>query len=158
MDDFNAAGSPPSSSETQLAETIGRVVSAVIAMRNAVRRSFAPLPDQPPALWGNRADRLPGENPIEFLRRVWGRYLDAGVLHQDTLKHLGETKLIHAISSYCEYHGLDRAEHLPPPKSERVDRALAEADPHSFAGMFSRKRLEQRACMRRLYERRKQAP
>lgn len=86
MDDFHLAGAPPSSNEVELNETVAKVVAAVVAMRNAVKRSFVPLPDRAPALWGNRADRLPGESPIEFLRRVWGRYLDAGVLYQDQLK------------------------------------------------------------------------
>jgi hypothetical protein len=158
MDDFNVAGSPPSASETELDKTVAKVVSAVIAMRKAVHRSFVVLPDRPPVSWGNRADRLPGENPIEFLERVWGRYLDAGVLYQDTLRQLGEIKLIGAIEGYCRYHGLDRREYLPPPRSARFDRALAEADPQSLEGLFYRTRLEQRASMRRLSERRARTP
>jgi hypothetical protein len=150
MDEFHLAGAPPSLSESELSKTVAQIVAAVGVMRNVVRRSFVILPERAPALWGNREDRLPGENPIEFLRRVWGRYLDAGVLYQDQLTHRGETKLVHAIHGHCHRHGLTPKEHLPPPKTARMDRALAEADPLSLEGMFYRARLEERASMRRL--------
>jgi len=82
------------------------------------------LPSRAPELWAER-DKKKRESPIDFLRRVWGPYLDAGVLFQCDLKHLGETRLLPAIRVFCHNHGIQASSVLPPPMRAKLDVALA---------------------------------
>ncbi len=102
--------------------------AAMLGMRKAVIDSARPrLPSRPPLEW-RRDNRLPNENAIQFLRRVWGPYIDAGLLHQDTLEKLGEGKLLAAVRSYCKDNRLQVGDYLPP-KWDRLRDARAVAAP-----------------------------
>lgn len=75
------------------------------------------LPDVAPELYENREDR--GENPVDFMNRVWGTRLEAGTLFQDQLRKL-DPKLIPAIKSYCQKRDIVLGSVLPPPKTVRL--------------------------------------
>jgi hypothetical protein len=97
------------------------------------------LPSNPPKY---AVDRLPNENAVEFLKRVWGPY--DGIVYQDDIKRLGDDKLVKAVRNYCREHQLDAASILPPPGYERTTRALEKADPDSPTAAFYRERLRRR--------------
>ncbi|MCW3847350.1 hypothetical protein OF829_08860 [Sphingomonas sp. LB-2] len=102
---------------------------------------------EPELRWKNRDDRLPKETPIEFLRRVWGEWLDSGELYQDVMTHFGEDRLVRAVRDYCRARELDANEYLPPPKRVRTDREFATAEPGA-----------RRQELRKLVRRRKRPP
>lgn len=87
------------------------------------------LPKQAPEIYKYRVDRK--ETPISFLKRVWGQYLDAGILYQDNLggRNGLDRSLIAAINNYCNHHKIDRSQVIPPPKSARIDKILELAPP-----------------------------
>lgn len=106
------------------------------------------LPDEAPAKWENADERLPEETPIAFLRRVWGSYLDAGVLYQDDIKRLGDAKLIPAIRSYCQNHPeWKAAEVLPPPRQARTDKTARNAPADSAESILARRAVRNREAM-----------
>jgi hypothetical protein len=110
------------------------------------------LPKVAPAKWEDEDSRLPGETSVEFLRRVWGVYMDAGVLYQDDIKRLGDGKLIRAIRSYCQKHpDLNPADILPPPRQVRTERALAAAKPGSADEALLKERVRKRNSSGRGY-------
>lgn len=142
LDEFNASGSPQPETEQHLIDTVSGVVAAIVIMRKSILDNLKlKLPARAPLLWKNRSDRLPNETPIDFLRRVWGRYMDAGVLYQDHLARRGEQMLVSAIRGYCDRNGLKAADHLPPPKGRRLRTALEEAVPGSVEHELYLKRL-----------------
>lgn len=144
MDEFNSVAGG-SSILRDPGETLGMVAAAVAAMRQAVCASIVPdLPSIAPAKWENPADRLPNETPIEFLNRVWGPYIRAGVLYQRDLKRLGDGKLLVAIRNYCFQHKLSASDHLPPPLKARLDRAFAAAPPGSEEAKALKLRMQGR--------------
>jgi hypothetical protein len=149
MDDFHAAGVPPYTSGAELNAALGKVVSAAVAMRKAVTAAFFQLPERAPARWKNKADRLPGETPIDFMQRVWGRYIEAGVLYQNDIKRLGDDRLCMAVRAYCTPRGLDASQFLPPPRHARIERALDAADPESAEATALRARIIARAAGKR---------
>ncbi|HEV2817049.1 MAG TPA: hypothetical protein VGW40_07495 [Allosphingosinicella sp.] len=117
------------------------------------------LPPRADAVWSNPEDRVAGENPIQFLERVWGPYMKAGVLYQDDIKRLGDDKLVRAIHSYCQKHPEHTAtEVLPPPRRVRLERALAAAPPDSPEAAAIRTRLAMREAGQRARAKRRQAP
>ena len=149
MDDFHAASVPPYMNAPELEAALGSLTSAAVAMRKAVAAAFSQIPERAPALWKNKADRLPGETPITFTQRVWGRYIEAGSLYQNDIKRLGDDRLCVAVRSYCTPRGLDASQFLPPPRQARIDRALAEADPESAEAAHYRTRIASRAAGKR---------
>jgi hypothetical protein len=88
-------------------------------------------------LWKDRTNKH--EKPLEFLRRVWGAYIDSGVMYQIDLKGQQRTPtnqnpkkpldktLFDAVSKQCKDEGKDLNDHLPN-KSKQVDRKLAELE------------------------------
>lgn len=78
------------------------------------------LPKSAPEVWAQRKGRK--ENAIEFLRRVWGEFMDQGILYQDDIKRLGDPKLVQAVRDRCIAEGIDASTVLPPPGSERWER------------------------------------
>lgn len=142
FDEFNASGSPQPENEQHLVDALAGIVAAITVMRKSVIDSLKlKLPARAPLLWKRRSDRLPDETPIDFLRRVWGRYLDAGVLYQNDLARRGEQKLLYAIRGYCERNGLKAADYLPPPKGMKNKKLLAEAVPGSVEHELYLRRL-----------------
>jgi hypothetical protein len=115
------------------------------------------LPKTAPETWAGR-DRRAKENPIDFLRRVWGPYMDAGVLYQDDIKRLGDDKLVQRVRTYCHQKGLSASDVLPPPRQARIERALAEVTPGSPAERALRGRLENREASKRWRRSRAPAP
>ncbi|MBS1984284.1 MAG: hypothetical protein JST16_08930 [Bdellovibrionales bacterium] len=64
-------------------------------------------------------------NAINFLKAVWGRYIDDHQLYQFNLKKL-DPALLTAVRNACKYAGIDTGTVLPK-KRDFVDRQLAEA-------------------------------
>lgn len=102
------------------------------------------LPEKAPAIWKNRSDRLSGETPIEFLDRIWGSYIRAGICYQDTIGKLGDPMLIPIVRAYCRQHNIDPSTVLPPPRKVRTDRALAKATPGSLEAKILQRRIRER--------------
>ena len=85
------------------------------------------LPDEAPAVWATR-DRATEKDPIAFLRKHWGTYMDAGVLYQDDISRLGDPTLVNTVRAWCSRQARlhpERADEfvanevLPPPGSDR---------------------------------------
>ncbi len=144
MDEFNAVAGGSSTLRAPC-EALDSLAIAVAAMRRAVCVSLVgDLPATAPAKWENPADRLPNETPIEFLNRVWGPYIKAGVLYQRDIKRLGDGKLLVAIRNYCFQHKLTASLYLPPPLSVKLDRAFEAAQPGSEEAKALKLRLQVR--------------
>jgi hypothetical protein len=71
------------------------------------------LPSRVPEFYLDRHDRF--ETAPQFLRRIWGRYLDAGLFFQNDLNRL-DPKLFAALTSYCQRTKTPRHEVFPPPR------------------------------------------
>lgn len=132
------------------------VVSASTADFN--RAAQLTLPPRAPAIWSNKADRLEGETAVQFLRRVWGRYMDAGILYQDDIKRLGDSRLVATIRTYCHSRGEDAAAALPPPRKVRLERALAQVEPGSPAAILLKERMQHRLATARRRREQRLAP
>ncbi len=52
----------------------------------------------------------------------------AGILYQDDIKRFGDDKLVQAVRSYCQKQSLSASEHLPPPRSARIDNLAKRTD------------------------------
>lgn len=132
-----------------------QVATAVAELRKTVAASFEKaailsLPSKAPAVWRNKKDREPGETPVTFLRRVWGPYMDAGILYQDDIKRLGDDKLVQTIRSYCQKHPEFKAgDVLPPPRKARFEQALATEPPDSTAARLIKRKMRDREAMAR---------
>ena len=68
-------------------------------------------------------------NPLQFLETVWGKYLDHGVLYQDTLSSY-DGKLIPAIYNYWNSHARLDSDRLPLPKRDRTEAILQRVVAH----------------------------
>jgi hypothetical protein len=83
--------------------------------------------------WANRADK--NEKPLDFLARVWGEYIDAGVMYQSNLRGQQKTQtnpnpkepldklLFQAVSKQCRDENNLLNNYLPN-KSKQVDKEL----------------------------------
>jgi len=154
MADFQGASlSGLLESEAAADAIVELIVDTALAVRLSLTSGFndaAPvsLPKSAPETWAER-DRTKTETPIDFLRRVWGPSMDAGILYQDDIKRLGDDKLVQRIRSYCHQKGLVAADVLPPPRQARIERALTEVAPGSAAERALRSRLVNREASRR---------
>jgi hypothetical protein len=77
-------------------------------------------------LWKDREDK--SEKPLSFLRRVWGAYIDAGVMYQSdlrgsTTKKPLDKRLFDVCWRQCKDEGSDLNDCLPN-KSKQVDREI----------------------------------
>lgn len=79
------------------------------------------LPDNAPELWSKREGGR-SENPAQFLRRVYGRWLNGG-LKRKHLAHL-DPPLYRALGVWLHRHPEDEIEELPL-NTDDVDRQLA---------------------------------
>lgn len=111
-------------------------------------RSRLNLPETAPELYESRNKDL-GETPIDFIKRIWGSYIEAGILFQDDLRRL-DPKLIAAVTSYCQRMGkragndpgaFDARSFLPPPRQQRTDKLATQVDDEAYRAMRA---LEQR--------------
>lgn len=68
------------------------------------------LPDTAPALYEARENKA--ESALDFLRRVWGPYIKAGLLHQFQLQ-TRDGALLKAVRNYCGKRGIDVAMVIP---------------------------------------------
>lgn len=124
----------------QLADGVGKL--RALAEASFGKAALLALPSKAPAVW--QKDRRAGETSIDFLRRVWGPWIRGEALHQDDIKRLGDSRLVQAVRSYCHRHDLEAGEILPPPKKEKLERALAAMDPSSPAATALRARIDHR--------------
>lgn len=97
------------------------------------------LPPSAPETYVGRVNRK--ETPISMMKRVWGAYIESGVLYQDDISRLGDTKLVAAVRSYCCNNHLDPVFHLPPARSVRFDRALSKAPAGGISAEFLKARI-----------------
>lgn len=162
MDDFQASSkrvgtlSDPQTigAAIDLAGSVARVLCGPKAEFEVLAKIS--LPSKAPETWAER-DRSRKETPIEFLRRVWGPYMEAGVLYQDDIKRLGDPDLVQAVRNYCIRHEMKAADVLPPPAKVRLERALAAAAPGSLEAAYYKQRLRSRRTST-VSKRRKRAP
>ena len=108
------------------------------------------LPEVAPELYDGRPineETGKRETPIKFYERVWKEYADAGVLFQDSLRKL-DSKLVDAIHSYCQRNSLAASDHLPPPKSKRIDALIS-----SMENYNSEEKLKAAVALKRRRER-----
>lgn len=83
--------------------------------------------------WANRSDR--SEKPLGFLSRVWGKYIDAGVMYQTDLrggrggiiKKPLDKRLFDLCSQQCKDEDKSLNDYLPN-KSRQIDRELEAAN------------------------------
>lgn len=151
VENFQAAGGRLLEDPDQAKAAADFAAAAVLATRGAAanfeQAAKIALPPRAPKVWANHEDRLPGENVVDFLNRVWGPYRDA--LFQSDIKALGDPGLVPAVRAYCHRHNIDPASVLPPPKKARLDRALAEVEPDSPAAAILQGRLRNREALAR---------
>ena len=79
------------------------------------------------------------EDAIQFLRRVWWKYLDAGILYQDDLRSSKKGKdggldprLMSAIARYCKDKEIP-TNSIVSKKSDRTDREIEGRDVKSLS-------------------------
>jgi hypothetical protein len=101
------------------------------------------LPDKAPELYAERKER--SENPIDFMHRVWGKWLSAGVLYQDQLRKLDDT-LVPVLRSFCKRNKISADKVMPPPRSKRTEKILG-VDKNPDAAIYLKK-LRQSALHR----------
>lgn len=78
-------------------------------------------PKKAPEEWEPRK-----ENPLDFIQRVYGEYIKAGVLTLEQLRKL-DSKLVDAARTNAKYHKIDKSEILPPTRKmvhEQKEREL----------------------------------
>jgi hypothetical protein len=103
-----------------------------------------PLPENPVRYADRKAHpQYANLNAVEFLRKVWGPWLDSGAAFQDEVNRRDD-KLIQAVRNYCAYLKLNPAEVLPPPKSARLDNEVS-------GSPTARKLVESRRAAARRY-------
>ncbi len=130
----------------KVAERYGKTAFEVTAaVREAEAKEWR-LPDAAPELYADRGDKA--ETAVDFLRRVWGRYLDAGILFQVDLKRL-DMKLYEGLRGYAQRNKVPSRDVLPPPGSARTDFALAGAAQGSAEHTLARIRIQRRDSVAR---------
>lgn len=102
------------------------VLHAVIRHASIIGEPNLPassLPDSAPELYAGRRDKK--EDPVSFLKRVWGPYMELGVLYREDIERLGDIRLIPTLRVHCHRHDLDAESILPPSVRSRVDDIVA---------------------------------
>lgn len=90
------------------------------------------------------AGKLAGENALDYYRRVWLPFKEAGILYRDDIPRLGGGDLIKTVSIYCTRHNLDPESILPPPATQRDLDELASLAPESRDAAFLRAKIANR--------------
>jgi hypothetical protein len=95
--------------------------TAIRQARDLLGTAFVPsvsVPMTPPVTWDKRNLAEPeSSDPIRFLDKYWGRYVDEGVLDQCTFRQL-DPRLFEAIKWWCQKNGLTLATYLPPARRQ----------------------------------------
>lgn len=104
------------------------------------------LPNRAPEIYSMRLNK--SENAVEFLQRVWGSYIEAGILFQDDIKRLGDPKLVQAVRNYCHAKQVAASSFLPPPQKARLDRISESAPNGSAEAELARTKLITRERMK----------
>lgn len=104
---------------------------AFAAIEEAKRPNPGPIPENP-IRYGDRKTQterpeLATMNPVEFLRAVWGPWIDAGTVYQDDITKRDDT-LLSNIRSYCQRMKLVAKDVLPLPKHVRTEVVAEIAD------------------------------
>ncbi len=90
-------------------------------------------------------DRLSNDvTPIEFLHQIWGRYLEAGLLHQHELRVLDES-LLNAVRNYCNRQGLTSSDFVPTKSAKVQQKQEAAAALAASRAVHSRPSVRHRA-------------
>ena len=79
------------------------------------------LPDKAPELWDHRKDI--GENPVDFVNRVWGAYYKNEDLYPGYI-FTRDKGIKNAIYYHCKKHDINPRDVLPPTKKERNDNLI----------------------------------
>jgi hypothetical protein len=88
------------------------------------RLTVGPLPESPHKYADRKAHKKYAHmNAVEFLREVWGPWIDAGLVYQDDIRRY-DLKLLQGVWSHCQRHGLD-AKDFVLPRHVRTDRAFS---------------------------------
>lgn len=85
------------------------------ALNYSKNRDILPIPDAAPELYLSiKANK---ENPIDFIDRVWGKYISSGVLFKDQLNKL-DKNLLPAIRTYCKNNKISNPDQFMPPDAD----------------------------------------
>lgn len=142
-----ASGKDPSSAFADVIAATWKLARADGGSEPSILKLRGRLPERAPEIYAERTDR--SENAVDFLNRVWGPYIEAGVLYQDDFKRLGDAALVPAVRSYCHARNLCAHDHLPPPKKRRLELLAESAPAGSAAAEVAKARLRSRESMRR---------
>ena len=82
-----------------------------VALQYAANLEILPLPSEAPEKFISIKEN--GENPIEFINRVWGEYIKAGVLFKDQLNEL-DKNLLPAIRTFCKNNKIQNPDQFMP--------------------------------------------
>jgi hypothetical protein len=104
-------------------ETISEKILVTLRQGEAKPDSTLELPDKV-ELYFERPDKK--EDAYRFLIRVWGKYLDAGVLYQNDLKKL-DSKLHKAVDNACRLKK-EKFATIVPTKSDKINKELEFAE------------------------------
>lgn len=81
-------------------------------------RPLLKLPKSAPMLWRDyKAKYYPEKDILDFIREVYGGYLDAGVLYQPDLKRLDKSAL-DRLRNFCNKNKLQTVDYIPPKSSK----------------------------------------
>jgi len=114
MEAFDACAAEFDLNQDERVEVLRKMLAAT--RRDALdRKSDIALPKTAPALWADR-DRNEKENPVEFTRRVYARWLGRGLTRR-LLRQLDD-QLYRALSVWTYRHPEDTLAELPPMSAE----------------------------------------
>lgn len=89
--------------------------------RHGPKHSYPTLPTKPPEEWSARVGRK--ENPIAFIRRVWGPFLGRALTRRSQLANV-DLPLYRALGVWLHRHPTDSIPELDPTE-EAIDEAIA---------------------------------
>lgn len=116
---FAQSGLSEDKREAFLRETF----DVIAKLQDAPQGTAMALPEQAPQLYvGNRGGKKGGENIIDFLRRVWKPWMDAGVLTRPDLRRL-DPKADAAVANWLRQKPLPEDIALPQ-RHDQTNQAL----------------------------------
>ncbi|MCK5556231.1 MAG: hypothetical protein KAI76_08335, partial [Alphaproteobacteria bacterium] len=103
---------------------LGKIKTEIYTTQKLAQKSHLETPEKAPEKWKPRK-----ENPLDFIQRVYGKYIKAGVLTLEQLRKL-DSKLVAAARTNAKYHKIDKSEILPPTRKmvhEQKERELLDS-------------------------------